>query len=83
MRALFRDLAPRVDDKELRAQLKAAVGTKDEPLTITALNAGNAELRRVLIALQIHAEDKNDRDAQAHIWEFLKHSAARRVVKLG
>ena len=83
MRALLRDLAPRVDDKELRAQLKAAVGTKDEPLTISALNAGNAELRRMLIALQIHAEDKNDRDAQAHIWEFLKHSAARRVVKLG
>jgi len=82
MRALFRDLAPRVDDKALRAQVETAGGTKDESLTISALNASNAELRRVLIALQIHVEDKNDREAHARVWEVLKRAAARRVVKL-
>jgi hypothetical protein len=82
MRALFRDLASLVDDKPLRARIEAAAGTKDESLTISVLNASNAELRRVLIALQIHVEEQENHDAQTRIWEFLKHSAARRVVKL-
>jgi hypothetical protein len=83
MRVLFRDLAPRVDDAALRARVEAAAGTKDESLTISALNAGNAELRRVLIAIQIHVEDRNDRDVQSRIWALLKRAAARRLVKLG
>ena len=83
MRALFRDLALQVNDKELRAQVEAAAGTKDESLMISALNAGNAESRRLLIALQVHVEDRNDRDAQNRIWDVLKRAAVRRLVKLG
>ena len=82
MRALFRALSPEVTDKGLGEQLAAAADTRDESLTISALNASNAELRRLLIALQDHLERKDNRAAQTRIWEQLKRSAARRLIKL-
>jgi hypothetical protein len=82
MRALFAEFAPKVGDPALRSQLEAAAATRDTSLTISALNAANAELRRMLIALQTHAEDSGDRDAQKRVWNVLKAAAARRVVLL-
>jgi len=82
MRALFAELAPNIGDAGLRAQLMAAAATKDTSLAISALNAANAELRRLLIALQIHIEDTGDSAAQKRIWEALNTMASRRVVSL-
>jgi len=82
MRALFAELAPNIGDAALRAQLMAAAATKDTSLAISALNAANAELRRLLIALQIHIEGTGDSAAQKRIWEALNTMASRRVVSL-
>jgi len=82
MRALFAELAPNIGDAGLRAQLMAAATTRDTSLAISALNAANAELRRLLIALQIHIEDTGDSAAQKRIWEALNTMASRRVVSL-
>jgi len=60
----------------------AAAATKDTSLAISALNAANAELRRLLIALQVHVEDLRDRAAQKRIWDALNTIASRRVVSL-
>ena len=82
MRALFAELAPNIGDAGLRTQLMTAAETKDTSLAISALNATNAELRRLLIALQIHTEDTGDRAAQKRIWDALNTIASRRVVSL-
>ena len=82
MRALFAELAPNIGDAGLRAQLMAAATTNDTSLAISALNATNAELRRLLIALQVHMEDLRDRAAQKRIWNSLNVMASRRVVSL-
>jgi hypothetical protein len=82
MRALFAELAPNIGDAALRAQLTGAAATRDKSLTISALNAANAELRRLLIALQVHLEDLGDRAAQKRIWDALNVMASRRVVSL-
>jgi len=82
MRTLFAELAPNIGDAALRAQLMAAAATKDTSLAISALNAANAELRRLLIALQVHVEDLRDRAAQKRIWDALNTIASRRVVSL-
>ncbi len=82
MRALFAELAPNVGDAGLRAQLTATAATKDTSLAITALNAANAELRRLLIALQVHIEEHGDHAAQKRIWDALNAMASRRVVSL-
>ena len=82
MRALFAALAPNIGDAGLRAELMTAAATTDTSLTISALNAANAELRRLLIALQIHLEDLGDHTAQRRIWDALNVMASRRVVSL-
>jgi hypothetical protein len=82
MRALFAELAPKAGDTDLRAQLEAAAATHDSSLTISALNTANADLRRLLIALQTHVENAGDRDAQHRVWDVLKAASARRVVSL-
>jgi hypothetical protein len=82
MRTLFAELALKIGDSALRTQLEAAAATRDSSLTISALNAANADLRRLLIALQTHFEDAGDRDAQRRIWGLLKVASARRVVAL-
>jgi len=82
MRALFRDAASEVDDAELKAMLAKAAATEDRSLKISMLNAENTELRRVLIRLQTHAEDKGLRDIERRIWDVLKASADRRLLRL-
>ena len=82
MRLVFRELAPDVTDAALRASLETAADTHDESLTISSLNKTNAELRRLLILLQTHVEDTENRNAQDRIWDVLKRSAAHRLVRL-
>jgi hypothetical protein len=83
MRALFRDAASQVDDTELKAMLAKAAATEDRSLKISMLNAENTELRRVLIHLQAHAEEKGLAALERRIWDVLKASADRRLLRLG
>ncbi|MGH6873095.1 MAG: hypothetical protein ACREHE_16495 [Rhizomicrobium sp.] len=80
MRALFAELAPRLRDGALRARLEAASVRKDSSLRISALDAANAELRSLLIAL--HEAVEPDAAANARVWTVLCAMANRRVVKL-
>jgi len=82
MRALFRKAAPVVSDDDLRIALSRAAETRDDSLKVSMLDAANAELRRVLIRLQIYAEDNAARDLERRIWELLKASADRRLLRL-
>lgn len=85
MRALFAKLAADVSDAGLRKKIEAAAVTKDEALTISALNAANYELRRCLIALQIHFESeqtKSSQIARREIWKVLKAGADARVLAI-
>ncbi len=80
MRAVFAALAPRIGDAALRAELqKAGAGTEGD-LTISALNAVNADLRRLLIRLHAQLDDSGA-DASA-VWTVLKAMAARRTLSL-
>ncbi|HUO93635.1 MAG TPA: hypothetical protein VMU22_11965 [Rhizomicrobium sp.] len=82
MRALFREAAPRIADAGLKSLVSKAAATEDRSLRISALNAENTELRRVLIRLQAHAEEHADRSLQRRIWDVLKASAERRLLRL-
>ena len=82
MRAIFAELAPVASDATLRTKLEAAAKTRDESLAISALDANNAELRALLIALHVHVEDIGARDAARRLWTLLKDMAARRAVSL-
>ena len=82
-RALFALLSPRVTDGNLRCKLEAASHARDESLAVSDLNRSNAELRRLLIALQTHIEgQENSAGAQAQVWGVLRRSAIGRLVKL-
>jgi len=80
MRAVFAELAPVVRDAALRAKLEAT--PEDTSLAISALDAVNVELRRLLIALHVHVEDIGTRDAEKRLLKLLKDMAARRAVSL-
>ncbi|HTQ12554.1 MAG TPA: hypothetical protein VMH86_01665 [Rhizomicrobium sp.] len=80
MRALFADLAAGVREAALRDRLLAASQTRDASLRISALDAANAELRQLLIAL--HEAVDGVPAAEAKIWTVLRSLAARRVVML-
>jgi hypothetical protein len=82
MRTLFREAAGEVGDAELKTILSTAANTQDRSLKISALNAENTELRRVLIRLQAHAEEKSLRNLERRIWDVLKASADRRLLRL-
>ncbi len=83
LRALFAELAPKIGDAALRAELEAAAATRDASLRISVLNEANYALRRVLTRAQIHAEEHGAREAERRIWAVLKAMAARRLVQLG
>lgn len=83
LRALFRDAASQVGDGELKVMLVKAAATEDRSLKISMLNAENTELRRVLIHLQTYAEEKGLTVLERRIWEVLKASADRRLLRLG
>lgn len=83
MRLLFREAAATIADVDLKKMLAAAAETRDASLKISALNAENIELRRVLIRLQAYAEEHGDRTLERRIWDVLKASAERRLLRLG
>ena len=86
IRAVFAALAPKVNDGALRAKLAAAATEKDASLRISALNAQNYQLRRLLDELLAHVEQQEGAEARAaekQIWSLLKDIAAKRLVSLG
>jgi hypothetical protein len=84
MRAVFGALAPLVRDTELKAKLREAAASTDSSLLISALDKSNAHLRALLIELHIYLESQDGdagRAGEKRIWDVLKASAARRLVK--
>jgi hypothetical protein len=84
MRAVFGALAPVVGDAALKKKLEDAATSTDPSLLISKLNESNAHLRALLIELQIHLEAQTSDAARAgekRIWDILKASATRRLVK--
>ena len=82
IRTLFAELGAGVRDESLRMQLAQAASSRDEPLTISSLDASNATLRKLLIALHVHVEEQGLRAADKRIWQLLKTIAARRAMPL-
>jgi hypothetical protein len=80
MRAMFKLLAPQIADAELRRDLETAAAAREESLRISALNASNEHLRKVLIRLHAHL-DETGGDAKP-VWDVLKAMAARRTLTL-
>ncbi|HEY4125719.1 MAG TPA: hypothetical protein VGM36_13960 [Rhizomicrobium sp.] len=80
MRVLFAELASQISDAGLRGELEAAAETREGSLRISALNAANETLRRLLIRLHAQFDDMGA-DA-SRIWSVLKTMAARRTVTL-
>lgn len=85
MRALFKTLAPLVENAHLKAELEDAAMGVDDSLKISRLNEGNYALRKLLIALHAHVETLTGdaaREAQAQIWRLLNAFAGRRLLHL-
>lgn len=82
MRALFAELASQIGDAELKAKLEAAAKTKDSSLKISALDAANYDLRKILIALHEYADAHETRDMSRKIWGLLKNMANARALKM-
>lgn len=82
MRALFASAAPKLRDAELQKQLKDAAQGEETSLEISALNAENYKLRRLLIALHEYVDAANDHAASREIWALLKRMADRRYLKV-
>jgi hypothetical protein len=82
MRALFAALAPKLGDAHLKAKLEDAARSQDVSLEISALNAENYKLRRLLIALHEYVDEADDRTGSKEIWSLLKRMADRRVLKV-
>lgn len=81
MRALLGDAAQSVD-APLAARMAAAAGTRDEDLTVAALDRTNGELKTLLIELHEVAEQKGDRALELRILRFLSEAATARQVFL-
>jgi hypothetical protein len=85
LRALFGELVPLIVDEHLKSELAQAAASNDASLNVSALNAANYALRRLLIALQTHVEQlpgAKARAAERRIWDVLRASAERRLVRL-
>jgi hypothetical protein len=81
MRALLGDAAKSVEG-ELGTKLSGVVGVRDEDLTVSGLDRVNGELKRLLIELHTHAEQRGDRVLELRILRFLSEAAAARQVHL-
>jgi hypothetical protein len=84
MRMVFGLLAPIIDDAELKKKLEDAAISTDPSLLISKLNQSNAHLRALLIALHTYLESQGSdaaRGGERRIWDVLKASAARRLLK--
>lgn len=82
IRALFAELGSQVRDETLKLQLAEAAASRDASLTISSLDASNAALRGLLIALHVHLEEQDARSAEKRVWQLLKIIAARRAMPL-
>lgn len=82
MRALFRAAAPVVADEQLKTDLSNAAQLRESSLKISALNAVNYTLRRLLIRLHAYVEDTGHGEFERRIWKLLQDSADRRSLKL-
>lgn len=86
LRALFADAAGVIDAAPLRKRLLHAAETRDDSLLISALEAGNAALRGLLIELHAHVETLDTEGArriEAAIWRELVASTERRRISFG
>lgn len=85
MRALFADAAGVVEDKGLKVRLSEAAATEDTSFRISALNATNDALTKLLIELQATVEESRASWAaglEARIWDYLVASVERRKIVL-
>jgi predicted nucleic acid-binding protein len=67
----------------MRVRSADATSVTDESLLISSLNATNASLRQLLIALHTYVETRDDADARrldAMIWAALRRSTERRAL---
>lgn len=83
LRRLFVKAAELVEDGGLGARLAAASNGEDADLTVSALEAGNAELRGLLVELHAAVEDIDSpaaRELEAEIWQELAASTRRRSL---
>jgi capsule polysaccharide export protein KpsE/RkpR len=81
IRALLRRAETLSLSAELARDLRALAGGDDEDLRLSALDAGNSELRGALIRLQTAIETRKDAAAEAlnaAIWSELVASTERR-----
>lgn len=86
LRALFAESAPVVDDPALAARLAEAARGGDPDLAVPALEAANAALRGLLVALHAHVETREGPDARRvedAIWRELRLSTERRRLAMG
>lgn len=84
MRAVFGELSPLVADRTLQAKLADAASSVEPSLLISALDTYNAGLRALLIALHAYLETADGtaaRDGERRVWQVLKASATRRLLK--
>jgi len=81
MRQLFADVAPQVP-QQLSTALRAAASGEDCDLTVSALDASNTALKRLLIDLHVAAEVAGDRALDHRIVRMMQGWAARRQVVL-
>jgi hypothetical protein len=81
MRALFAEQASAIGGA-LGQQMRAAADSGDTDLTVVTLDASNASLKTILIALQTHAEDAKLAALQKRIATMLQSFATARQIFL-
>jgi hypothetical protein len=82
IRALFAGIVSHMKDKALRTRLEAAANSEETSLKISALDAVNMELRKLLIEAHTHAETLGVGNIEKKIWDTLRIAAGRRVLKM-
>ncbi len=83
LRRLFAKAADSAEDGELSARLTAAAASEDADLTVSALEASNAELRGLLVELHAALEEIDSpaaRELEAEVWQELAASTRRRSL---
>lgn len=86
LRRIFGESAAAVGNVDLRKRLRAAAAAEDAALTVSALDASNAELRGLLIELHAHVETLGTAQAarvEKVIWRELVASTERRRLLMG
>jgi len=81
MRALFADVAERMP-ASLAPTLRSAAGGQDTDLSVSALDAANATLKRLLLEVHSAAEAGGDRVLDHRIIRLMQGWAAQRQVFL-